>query len=208
DSIRRMEPRARRIPIQFESLAGPCAEEVDVLAAVRHRPPAQDPHAEDLRVECQGSAQVPDANARVIEAVLRVRPHPGRSYLVATVMWRPGPSSRFGIGFRPRRFRGPQSAVAWHPSPRAGARGLRGASGAPRRRASGSRFRRRHGGPTVAWVLRPAGRARSAPVSGGHLPAEARESWDLSKAPGGGMKPVETGLKVEETGRRLLQPKF
>src|SRR5213080_3086083 len=87
--IGRVEPGSRRIPIQFEPLAGTSSLELNVLSAVRHRPSVHDPHPERLLVEGERACQVPHSNARVVETVLHGNRDPSPAYVVATVIRRP-----------------------------------------------------------------------------------------------------------------------
>src|SRR2546426_7981553 len=87
--IGRVEPGSRRIPIQFEPLAGTSSLELNVLSAVRHRPSVHDPHPERLLVEGERACQVPHSNARVVETVLHGNRYPAPAYVVATVIRRP-----------------------------------------------------------------------------------------------------------------------
>src|SRR5437870_1174622 len=122
-SIGGIEPGSRRIPVQFESLAGTSPLELDVLAAMRHRPPVHDPHPERLRVEGERARQVPHANARVVEAVLHENMSPRWPYVVATVIRRPVPLAlnvtrlRRAPRSRRRPSRSPRAPRASRPSP-------------------------------------------------------------------------------------------
>src|SRR6266571_6810208 len=97
-SIGGIELGARWIPVQLEFLAGAGSHELHVLATVAHRPLVHDLHSDGLRVEGEGSAQIPNANACVIESILHGEVTPRRRYLVATVVRRSARNHVSSIG--------------------------------------------------------------------------------------------------------------